>query len=70
MKKRFHIGDRVRVKKTTLDIESEYYLDKFSGKVGQLFDITRSSSGICSFHVNFGNEIGIFYETEIEHVED
>lgn len=69
--KKFHIGDQVRVKKTIFknDPESDWYVnEKFIGKVGQLFDVTRSSKGVPSFHVNFGNEIGIFHEDEIEYV--
>lgn len=48
-----------------IDPESFYYLEKFLGKKGQVFDITRTSSGFANFHVNFGNEVGIFYEKEV-----
>jgi hypothetical protein len=70
-------GDRVRVKKLTekkkaemayVDPESVFYLDKFEGKEGQVFDITKTSGGFTNFHVNFGKDIGIFYENEVEHV--
>jgi hypothetical protein len=62
------------VKKLTewkeIDPESAYYLEKFNGKTGQVFDVTMTSGGFYNFHVNFGNEIGIFYRDEIELVTD
>ncbi|MGG3561610.1 hypothetical protein ABES03_08400 [Neobacillus rhizosphaerae] len=54
--------------KLTNDPESEFYIEKFAGRIGELFDVTRSSKGTASFHINFGNEIGIFHENEIEYV--
>jgi hypothetical protein len=70
-------GDRVKVKKLSpkkleemsyVDPESVFYLEKFAGKVGQVFDITRTSGGFTNFHVTFEKEIGIFYENEVEYV--
>lgn len=52
----------------TNDPESEYYVNKFAGQIGELFDVTRSSRGVPSFHVMFkSKEIGIFYEEELEY---
>jgi hypothetical protein len=71
--KKFHIGDRVRVKKLQQndgDPETSYYVESFAGKTGQLFDVTRTSRGVPNFHVNFGKDIGVFYENEIELVTD
>lgn len=56
----------MELQKSLQNPENEFYLSKFAGKIGQLFDITRSDRGVVSFHVNFGKDIGIFYETEIE----
>jgi hypothetical protein len=73
------IGDQVRVKKLdqkrkseirTIDPETLYYIEKFEGKVGQLFDVTLTSEGFKNYHINFGKDIGIFYEKEIEYVTD
>ena len=66
--KRFHIGDKVRIKEGT-DNMFPHYIEEFNGKVGDLFDITKSSNGSVAFHVSFkSNRIGIFYENELEHV--
>jgi hypothetical protein len=48
-----------------IDPESVFYLDKFAGKKGQVFDITTTSGGFTNYHVNFGKEIGIFYADEV-----
>jgi hypothetical protein len=60
----------VKEKWEKIDPESFHYLEKFEGKTGQVFDITTTSGGFHNYHVNFGNEIGVFYTDEIEHVAD
>jgi hypothetical protein len=55
--------------KKLIDPETAYYLEKFLGQTGQVFDITMTKSGFTTYHVNFGNEIGIFYADEVTHAE-
>lgn len=66
-------GDRVRIGLTQnrlkeidlIDPETVHYIQQFRGKVGQVFDITTTSTGFTNYHVNFGKEIGIFYSEEV-----
>jgi hypothetical protein len=48
-----------------IDPESSFYVDKFMGRKGQVFDVTTTSGGFENYHVNFGKEIGIFYRDEV-----
>jgi hypothetical protein len=67
LNKRIFKGDLVRVVASVYrDVEDHEYVKSFAGKEGQLFDVTISSEGVESYHINFGNEIGIFYKNEIE----
>jgi hypothetical protein len=59
------LTEKQREEMTYIDPESVFYIDKFGGKVGQVFDITRTSGGFVNYHVNFGKDIGIFYESEV-----
>jgi hypothetical protein len=62
------LTEKQRKEMTYIDPESVFYIDKFAGQVGQVFDVTTTSGGFLNFHVNFGKDIGIFYEKEIEFV--
>lgn len=60
-----HVSDSRLEEMRLIDPESSYYVEKFLGQSGQVFDITLNDSGQKSYHVNFGNEIGIFYRNEV-----
>lgn len=67
--RRIELGCKVKVRNLEVknDPETEYYLSLFKDKVGTLVEITKSSTGVPSFHVEFpkGRD-GIFHENEIE----
>ena len=66
-------GDMVKISVTQKDMnelyhidpESYYYLEKYQGRVGQVFDMTTAENGYMTYHVNFGKEIGMFYGREV-----
>lgn len=63
------LKSKVKVKenqKQTSDFETFYYIEKFKGKQGTIYEITKTEKGVACFHVDFGNESGVFYENEIE----
>lgn len=63
------LGDQVKVKvRQTNDPEDQYYLEKYSGKTGTLYDISKTKTGKAICHVMFGSKDreGLFYENEIE----
>lgn len=72
-KQLFTVGKDVIIRKVSdiqkkeMKIEDYYYIKKFENKVGKISELQQSTSGICTYRVDFGeNDFGYFYSKDLK----
>ena len=67
------IGEKVKIKKVTdslkdkMDPEDYFYLKQFENKTSTISEIAESTSGSCSYRVDFDEtRFGYFYSNDFE----